>query len=111
MFWAQENRFLKAPFFGLFQAAGVAVYCFLISEFFYLMSNFSTIPEETVMIPIIMLCLLVFSVALMGLVVFGYPVYLAINKEVKKALAVLGYTFLYCFIFLAVLIKLAVFAI
>ncbi len=45
---------------------------------------------------ILMLFLLVFSAAVTGLLVFGYPVYLVLNKKIKEALKVLGYTFLYC---------------
>jgi hypothetical protein len=41
-----------------------------------------------------MLTLLVFSAAMMGTIIFGYPVYLVINKEIKPALKILLFTFL-----------------
>ena len=44
---------------------------------------------------VMMLSLLVFSVALVGILLFGFPIYLIINKKVKQALRILGYTFLW----------------
>lgn len=43
---------------------------------------------------IIMLLLLVFSVAVSGLFVFGYPAYLVFQKKFKEALATLLVTFI-----------------
>jgi len=41
------------------------------------------------------LFLLVFSAAVTGLLVFGYPALLALNQKIKEALTILAYTFLY----------------
>lgn len=76
---------------GLSQSLGVAIYTILISLFFRLMGKIADAPDGVVGIAL-MLFLLVFSVAIVGLLVFGYPAYLAINKKVKEALAVLSYT-------------------
>lgn len=43
---------------------------------------------------VMVLLLLVFSVALSGLFVFGYPAYLAYQKKIKEALATLLVTFI-----------------
>lgn len=76
---------------GLLQAAGVVIYCLLISGLFYLLSQTSIkLPQFFGMA--FMLTLLVFSAAVCGLTVFGYPVYLAINKNIKSALKLLLYT-------------------
>ena len=42
-----------------------------------------------------MLILLVFSVAVTGLMVFGYPTYLALNDQIKESLKTIIYTLLY----------------
>lgn len=79
---------------GLVQALGVGVYCGLVSGFMWLMEEMSIKPPR-ILTATLMLILLVFSVAISGLLVFGYPVYLALNNQIKKALVILGYTFLY----------------
>ena len=44
---------------------------------------------------VLMLLLLVFSAAVTGSMVFGYPAFLALNKNIREALRVLAYTLLY----------------
>lgn len=82
---------------GFIQAIGVAIYCSLISLFLWTMGhNIENAPE--IASGAVMLMLLVFSAAICGTLVFGYPVYLTFDKNIKKALQVLGYTFLYLLI-------------
>lgn len=88
---------------GLLQALGVTVYCGLVSVFFWGMEKIFAEPPG-VIAWILMLLLLVFSAAVTGLLVFGYPVYLTLNKKVKEALAVLGYTFLSCLVIILIII-------
>lgn len=82
---------------GLLQAVGVVVYCCLIGLLFWSMEIFYQAPPQIVVIPL-MLVLLVFSAAVTGSLVFGYPAYLALNKQMKKALSVVGFTLLFALI-------------
>jgi hypothetical protein len=78
---------------GFLQALGVTIYCVLISGFFFLMEEMSAKPGYFGIV--LMLILLVFSAAVTGMLVFGYPVYLAMNSRIKEAVRVLVYTLLY----------------
>lgn len=82
---------------GLTQALGVIIYCGLISGLFQLLKKISIQPPEFLSATF-MLTLLVFSAAIMGATVFGYPVYLAINKQIKPAIKILLFTFLFLFL-------------
>ena len=98
----------KSPaLISLKQALGVAVYCGLIASFFMMMEKLSPPPDGSFKMIALMLLILVFSAAITGALVFAYPAYLVVNKEVKKGLSILGYTFLY----LLLIIILAVFLI
>lgn len=85
---------------GLIQALLVVVYCAFISGFFWLMEEMSLQPPR-ILVSTLMLLLLVFSAAVCGLLVFGYPAYLALNKkDFRKSVLILGYTFIF---FLAII--------
>jgi len=94
---------------GLCQALGVTIYCGLIAILF----NFLTkaIPEDP---PgffgfFFMLVLLVFSAAVTGSLVFGYPAYLALAKnKIKEALTILAFTLAFS---LAIILLTAIFII
>jgi len=92
---------------GLLQALGVVLYCTILGFFMF---NIEKIGEPPFAI-IYVLTLLVFSAAVTGALVFGYPVHLALNKKMKEALSVFGFTLLFSFIaivcatLLSVLIK------
>ena len=58
------------------------------------MNQIMQTQEEIIMIAT-MLVLLVFSAAVTGSLVFGYPAYLAMQKKLKAAITLLGFTFLY----------------
>jgi len=86
---------------GFLQALGVVAYCSLIGLLFWaLNSRFINSPQFFTMVFI--LVLLVLSAAVTGSIVFGYAVYLALNKKIKQALFVLAYTITYGFIFFLV---------
>lgn len=87
---------------GLLQALGVTIYCFIISSLFRFFES-SSIEPPSFLGPAFMLLLLVFSAAVTGGLVFGYPVYLAMNKEIKKALQVLAYTLFFCLLFVVII--------
>lgn len=92
---------------GFLQAVCVAIYCGLVSLFFRFMEKgVAEIPE--VWAPLIMLMLLVLSASVMGLVVFGYPVYLLQEKKIKEALILLAWTFLFIMIFVFTVIAIIV---
>ncbi len=78
---------------GLAQAVGVAVYCGMVGGFFWLAKNYFEEPAGFLG-TVLMLVLLVFSVAVVGSIIFGYPIYLALNKKIKDGLSVLAYTLL-----------------
>jgi hypothetical protein len=81
---------------GLFQAIGVAVYCFIIANVFRLLEELHVNPPELVVISF-MLFLLVFSVAIVGSLIFGTSISLLIQKKTKAALNLLAFTLLYGF--------------
>ena len=81
---------------GLLQAIGVTIYCALIGGFFFLMEKVAITPGFFGIF--LMLTLFVFSAAVTGLIVFGYPAYLALNRKIKEAISVLAYTLLYALV-------------
>ena len=82
---------------GLFQAVLVFVYVTLISQFVTSISDVGGPADNELVIGMFMLLLLVFSAGITGILVFGYFAYLLIDKEVKRALTVIGFTFLFLF--------------
>ena len=92
---------------GFLQALSVALYCGLIGLFFNLAKNISPQPPEF-WGTVVLLLLLVFSAAVTGLLVFGYPAFLILEREIKKALQILAHTFLFSLIIIgAVLLIIA----
>lgn len=89
---------------GLLQALGVTVYCTLVGGVFWIFQKFVVAPPQFLG-TVLMLILLVFSTAVTGSMVFGYPVYLAINKKTREALTVLAYTLMF---FLAIIFVIAI---
>jgi hypothetical protein len=78
--------------YSLGHAVLVLVY---ISSVAWLMTNAETIlgeAEETFLIPVAMLMLLVLSAAVMGLLVFGRPILMYLDGKKREAVMFLGYT-------------------
>ena len=90
MFKALERE--KLSTIGLCQALFVTVYCGLVALLFNYLTK--AIPSGPGFFGFFfMLILLVFSAAVTGSVVFGYPVYLALAKnKIKEALTILAFT-------------------
>lgn len=86
---------LSLSLIGLLQALGVIVYCGLVAGFFWSCNKFF-VAAPGFWATALMLALLVFSAAVTGSIVFGYPAYLALHQKTKEALTLLGYTLLYC---------------
>lgn len=85
----------KYPYWliALLQAVAVLVYVALVAWVMTSLGKSFTPPAYAGVV--MMLTLLVFSAAMTGSLVFGYPVYLAMNKRTKEAVKVLGLTLLY----------------
>ncbi len=74
-------------------AGATAVYIILIASFFTHAKNiFGANGDNTTVIPIVMLLLLVISAAITGLAVFGRPVMWYLDGKKKEALRLVGYT-------------------
>ena len=82
----------KPTTIGLCQALGVTVYCGLVAVLFNYLTK--AIPSGPGFFGFFfMLVLLVFSAAVTGSVVFGYPAYLSLAKnKIKEALTILAFT-------------------
>lgn len=91
-------RQYSANLIGLTQALAIALYCFLIASFISLMEKVKLTPEPFI-IGMIMLILLVVSATICGIIVFGLPLLLILDKETKKALRILAFTILYLALF------------
>jgi|APSaa5957512535_1039671.scaffolds.fasta_scaffold380430_1 hypothetical protein len=97
---------LPMPLVALLQALSVVVYCSLVALFIMWTGELMDGPGSIWQI-ILSLCLLVVSAAVTGFLVFAYPIYLFLDKKIKKALQLLGYTFLFL-ILIIILILLVV---
>lgn len=73
-------------------AAGVVVYISLVVTLMTNLEKYFANTPDTFMAPIAMLLLLVLSVAVMAILVFGRPVYLFLNNLNRSAFFFLGYT-------------------
>lgn len=94
----------KAPMsaVGFYQALGAAVYISLVATFMRYIGDGGQEPSGMLGMMLALL-LLVFSAAVCGSIIFGFPVYLLMHNRIKEALAVLGYTFVY-FLFLIIIL-------
>lgn len=80
-----KNAFLNA--------LATILYIVIIASFlFYVPKSFGPSADNTVLIPIAMLSLLVFSAALTGMLVFGKPVIWYLDGKKKEAIYLLTYT-------------------
>ena len=74
-------------------AALMALYVSAISLFlFYIPKIFDNTKPDTVLAPIMMLSLLVFSAALVGALIFGKPILWYLDGKKKEAVSLLFYT-------------------
>ncbi|OGD83631.1 hypothetical protein A2165_03020 [Candidatus Curtissbacteria bacterium RBG_13_40_7] len=79
---------------GLLQAIGVLAYCGLVAILFFYLSKTQDPPGFFGFF--LMLMLFVFSAAVTGSLVFGYPAFLTLVKhKPKEALTILSYTLLF----------------
>ena len=80
--------------YAFINSIGAALYVMIVASFMYFLGNTfgGEGPDETVLIPIAMLMLFVFSAAFMGITVFGRPVMWYLDGKKKEALSLLAYT-------------------
>jgi len=89
-FFSHEVSTGEAVTAGICGGLGEAIYCFLIALFFSLMEKNSLVELPRTFAPLFMLLLLVVSAAVSGLLVFGYPAYLAMQQKYKSAAIAAG---------------------
>lgn len=91
-------------------ALATALYVIAVACFMYFASNMKLGRNNTVLVPITLLLLFVFSAALTGFLLFGKPILMYLDGKKKEAMSLLSYTLmtfsLVTFIFLALLLVL-----
>lgn len=98
------KKLIKKPFWGGFLSAVLTlVYCGLISGLFKVLENYAPMNGNFFIGGILILGLLVFSVAVCGVLIFGIPAYLFFKKDAKEGFVYLGYTIAWMFLLVLVL--------
>jgi hypothetical protein len=89
---------------ALLNACGTALYIVGIASFLSYTPKIFGQGEDpkTVLIPIVMLSLLVFSVALVGLLIFGRPIFWYLDGKKKEAISLVCYTLAIFFIIMII---------
>lgn len=85
-------------------ALGTVVYIVLVASFIFFVGQRFPDDNASVLMPVAFLTLLVFSVALVGTLLFGRPVMWYIDGKKKDALSLLGYTLGVLFVALVVVL-------
>ena len=99
-----KNKIVKN---GVLNALGTAVYIILVSTFlFYIPKIFDSEKPDTLFAPVAMISLLVFSVALVGSLLFGRPILWYWDGQKKEAVSLIIWTLIA--FFLITLIVLAI---
>ncbi len=93
---------------GFLQALAISIYSAIVGAFLFYIP--SILPKPGFLGTFLLLIVFVFSAAVTGSLVFGLPTYLAINKRIKEAVSLLGYTLFYFFLII-VLTLLAIFVV
>lgn len=73
--------------FGFLGGIIEALYVFFVVALMRILSSSVSLPNDPLAAGMLLLLLLVFSVAISGILVFGYPAYLAFQKKYAEALA------------------------
>jgi len=82
---------------AFFNSVGATAYIAAIASFlFYGLKNLG--PDDTLLVPIMMLMLLVLSVAVMGVLIFGRPLLWYLDGNKKEAVSLLVSTLLIFFL-------------
>jgi membrane protease YdiL (CAAX protease family) len=94
----------KPAVLGFFQFICGFAYIALVATFFWLMQRSNIQDPPGILAPLLMITLLVFSATLMGLFFLGTPIYLVNKGNWSKALRILGFTLLYAFVTIVILV-------
>lgn len=79
--------------YAFFDALCTSAYIALVGSFFFYGTKMLPFPkEDTVFAPILMLSLLVFSVAVVGSLIFGRPILWYLDGKKREAVLLLAYT-------------------
>lgn len=96
---------LPLPFVSFLQTLLLSLYVLLVG---YFMQHIDEVTFGPNFIGIaMMLCLLVLSAAICGFLIFAYPVYLLLDKEIKKAIWSVVYTFLFLLLIILLFLMIA----
>ena len=96
---------------SIINALLTTIYIIIIASFLYYAQSFHLI-ENTLLIPIVMLMLFVFSAAFTGMLIFGKPVMLYLDNKKKEAFLLLAYTLgIFLLITILIFILLLIFSI
>ena len=95
----EKGQILK---YSLIDSLLTAAYVVVVALFIYFGGQGVFGQNNTVLIPIVMLMLFVFSAALTGFLVFGKPIMWYLSGKKKEALSLLFYTLIMLFILILV---------
>ena len=87
------DKYKSPSLIGFLQALAVVVYSSTVAGFIFFMGQTKIEPGYFGIV--LMLVLLVFSAGVTGTFVFGIPAYFALKNDIKRAISILAYTFLY----------------
>ena len=91
-----KNNIVK---YGVLNALGTAAYIVLIATFLsYAQDIFGPEEPKSVLVPIMMLSLLVFSVAMVGLLLFGRPILWYWDGKKSEAVSLIAHTMVAFFV-------------
>lgn len=93
-------KHLPLPLVAFGQAFFTALYVLLVGTFMQTVEKWNVTPG--VLGIVVILSLLVLSASVCGFLIFGYAVYLLFDKQFKEALILLGYTFLFLLLIIAI---------
>lgn len=98
------NKIIK---YSLFNSIGTTAYITLIATLFHYLSNSPLKTENSILIPIFMLLVFVFSATITGTLVLGRPIIWYFNKKKKEAILLFIYTL--CFLLLFTIVDFILF--
>lgn len=95
----KTKREVNVAWYGLLSAIGQVAYISMVASFMMFAENFFPVVKSEIYMAALMLTLFVFSAVMSGLIVLGYPVYIGMKGDIKKALVLIGWTSFFLFAF------------
>ena len=93
----KKQEGVHIAWFGLLAAIGEVGYISLVASIMWIGDKFVPLVNTPIYGFVLMLTLFVFSAVISGLIVLGYPIFVAMKGDVKKALALIGWTSFFLF--------------